>query len=97
MVPAIPGYIHSQILERIGYITSYNHETKCPNWVAWYLTAEHTDGPYLRNGVPYCDEGGSAIGIGYVTAETLSGDYFLDRESEEPRQLLSDWPKTNTI
>ena len=92
LAPAIPGCIPSQILERIGYITSYNHETKCPNWVAWHLTAEHTDGPYPRNGVPYCDEDGSAIGIGYFTAETLRGDYFLDCESEEPRQLLSDWP-----
>lgn len=35
-------------LYRIGYSVSYNEKTKCPNWVAWHLTAEHTDGPYKR-------------------------------------------------
>ena len=43
LAPAMPGYVPSKILERIGYIVSYNHETKCPNWVAWHLTQEHTD------------------------------------------------------
>ena len=88
----MPGYVPSQILERLGYITSYNHDTKCPNWVAWHLTKERTDGPFPRKGVPYYDEDGTAIGIGDVTLETQRGDYFLDRESEEPRQLLTDWP-----
>ena len=92
LAPAMPGYIPSQILERLGYITSYNHETKCPNWVAWHLIKERTDGPFPRKGVPYYDEDGIAIGIGTVTPETQRGDYFLDRESEEPRQLLTDWP-----
>ena len=92
LAPAMPGYVPSQILERLGYITSYNHDTKCPNWVAWHLTKERTDGPFPRKGVPYYDEDGTAIGIGDVTPETQRGDYFLDRESEEPRQLLTDWP-----
>lgn len=92
LAPAIPGNIPSQMLERIGYITSYNHDTKCPNWVAWHLTNAHTDGPFSRKGVPYYDEDGTAIGIGTVTPETQRGDYFLDIESEKPRQLLSDWP-----
>ena len=92
LAPAVPGYIPSQILERLGYITSYNHDTKCPNWVAWHLTKERTDGPIPRKGVPYYDEDGTAIGIGNVTSENQRGDYFLDRESEEPRQLLTDWP-----
>lgn len=92
LAPVMPSNIPSQILKRIGYITSYNRETKCPNWVSWHLTAEHTDGPYTRDGVPYYDEEGLAIGIGPVTPETLRGDYFLDKDSEEPRQLLSDWP-----
>ena len=91
LVPAMPGYVPSQILERLGYIASYNHETKCPNWVAWQLTAERTDGSFTRKGVPYLDENGDAIGIGPVTPENQRGDYFLDREAEEPRQLLSDW------
>ena len=92
LAPVMPNNVATQILKRIGYITSYNHETKCPNWVSWHLTAEHTDGPYTREGVPYYDEEGSVIGIGSVTPETLHGDYLLDKESEEPRQLLSDWP-----
>lgn len=37
-----------QILSRKAYIVSYNEETKISNWVAWKLTADHTDGPYKR-------------------------------------------------
>ena len=37
-----------QIIQRKAYIVSYSKETKCPNWVAWHLTADHTDGPYGR-------------------------------------------------
>ncbi|MBR6433610.1 MAG: DNA/RNA non-specific endonuclease, partial [Bacteroides sp.] len=37
-----------QILYRKAYIVSYNKETKQPNWVAWRLTAEHTDGNVRR-------------------------------------------------
>ncbi|MBR3479171.1 MAG: DNA/RNA non-specific endonuclease [Prevotella sp.] len=39
------------VIRRKGYVTSYNTETKNPNWVAWHLTAEHTDGdvPRLNN------------------------------------------------
>ena len=95
LAPAMPGYIHSQILERIGYITSYNNDTKCPNWVSWHLTAEHVDGSFPRRGVPYYDDNGNAIGIGPVNSENQRGDYFLDRDAESPRQLLSDWPNND--
>lgn len=44
----LPKGTPSQILNRIGYTTSYNFNTKCPNWVAWHLTADHTDGPIKR-------------------------------------------------
>lgn len=37
-----------QILERTGYTTSYNRDTKTPNWVAWHLTREHTRGHNQR-------------------------------------------------
>lgn len=40
--------VPEQILHRKGYTVSYNRETMQPNWVAWYLTAEHTDGVYAR-------------------------------------------------
>ena len=48
-----PTLTHSNsiILKRIGYVTSYNKDTRQPNWVAWHLTAEHVDGdvPRLNN------------------------------------------------
>jgi endonuclease G len=39
---------YTSVLQRESYITSYNSETKCPNWVAWHLTAEHADGEIAR-------------------------------------------------
>ena len=39
------GGPRGQIITRRAYITSYNSTTKQPNWVAWCLKAEHTDGP----------------------------------------------------
>lgn len=48
--------ISEQILYRTSYVTSYNKDTKIPNWVAWNLSAEHTDGPYRRLGNFHEDE-----------------------------------------
>ena len=90
----LPKDTPSQILNRIGYTTSYNHKTKCPNWVAWHLTSEHVDGPFTRKGMPYYDVDGSVIGIGHVTPKTQRGDYFIDLQAEEPRQEFSDWTDT---
>lgn len=90
----IPRTIRSlpeQILKRVGYITSYNNVTKCPNWVAWKLTREHTDGPYPKTGVPYYSDDGSVIGIGKITPETLKNNFFIDLVAEKPRQEHSDW------
>jgi len=36
------------ILQRKGYVVSYNTELKIPNWVAWHLTADHADGDVKR-------------------------------------------------
>ncbi len=36
------------ILERKGYVTSYNKQRKTPNWVAWTLTRQHTYGDIQR-------------------------------------------------
>ncbi len=80
-----------QILERIAYSVSYNHETRCPNWVAWTLTAEHTDGPHTRKGIPYYNENLEAIGIGKVSKYILRSGYFVDTEVPAPRQDHSDW------
>ena len=38
-----------QLLHRKGYTTSYNSQTKTPNWVAWHLTKSHTYGSNQRN------------------------------------------------
>ena len=46
--PAPRADLPSQILHRKGYTVSYNKETMQPNWVAWHLTAEHTDGECAR-------------------------------------------------
>lgn len=81
----------SQILKRIAYTTSYNKNTKCPNWVAWHLKSENLDGPYHRSGVPYYDDNGSAIGIANFSPEIVYGDYFVDMEANAPRQEHSDW------
>ena len=89
----LPKETPSQILNRIGYTTSYNCNTKCPNWVAWHLTSGHTDGPFPRKGVPYYSNDGRVEGIGYVTQETCRNGYFMDLEANEPRQQLSDWTR----
>lgn len=52
-IPRILNNLPSQILKREGYSISYNNATKNANWVAWHLTAEHTDGSWKRNGIPY--------------------------------------------
>ena len=89
----LPKGTPSQILNRIGYTTSYNCNTKCPNWVAWHLTSVRTDGPFTRKGVPYYSNDGIVDGIGNVTPETCRNGYFVDLEAKEPRQQLSDWTR----
>ena len=48
-IPKIPCDIPEQIINRKAYTVSYNKETKCPNWVAWYLSASHADGEWARS------------------------------------------------
>lgn len=48
--------VSEQILYKSAYVVSYNKDTKIPNWVAWHLTADHTDGPYKRLNYFYEDE-----------------------------------------
>lgn len=45
--------LHGQLLNRYAYVASYNKDTRLPNWVAWYLTKEHTYGPHKRNGLRF--------------------------------------------
>ena len=48
-IPKILRNVPEQIINRKAYTVSYNKETKCPNWVAWYLPANHTDGEWARS------------------------------------------------
>lgn len=50
LLPALMNTPQEQLLVRTGYITSYNKTTRLPNWVAWHLTASHTNGPHTRKG-----------------------------------------------
>lgn len=45
----LPPNIPNQLICRNAYTLSYNKDTRCPNWVAWYLTADHTDGEWGRS------------------------------------------------
>ena len=90
-IPKRIQQVSEQILSRYAYITSYNQDTKCPNWVAWNLKCDLTDGPYSRKGVPYYDDNGCAIGIPSFTEDVVSGDYFIDMDVQNPRQEHIDW------
>lgn len=48
-IPAPLSDHPEQILRHVAYILSYNKETKIPNWVAWHLTADHSDGTVSRS------------------------------------------------
>lgn len=54
--PASLSGVSEQMIKKKSYITSYNQDTKTPNWVAWHLTAEHTDGPIGRSNAFHEDE-----------------------------------------
>lgn len=45
-----------QMLERTGYVVSYNKTTRLPNWVAWHLTAERTEGSAKRSDVDFAED-----------------------------------------
>lgn len=54
--PIISDTIPNILLKRFCYSVSYNSNTRQPNWVAWKLTAEHTDGIYGRINTFFEDE-----------------------------------------
>ena len=45
-----------QILQRKGYMVSYNKDLRLPNWVAWHLTAAHTTGASKRGGIKFQED-----------------------------------------
>ena len=51
-----PKGIQEQLISRTAYTLSYNKDTRNPNWVSWILTANHTDGPYKRDGIKFAED-----------------------------------------
>jgi endonuclease G len=49
-IPAAPG---GRIVQHGAYVSSYNTETLIPNWVAYELTAEETEGNRSREGMEF--------------------------------------------
>ena len=45
-----------QILKRVAYTASYNSDLRIPNWVAWQLTGDHTEGKNKRAGVKFHED-----------------------------------------
>lgn len=56
VVQTSPEGMPEQILKRTGYVTSYNKTTLLPNWVAWHLTAERTEGSAKRSDVDFAED-----------------------------------------
>ena len=88
-----------QILKRKGYTTSYNSNTKNPNWVAWHLTKAHTYGSVQRkNEVFTVDEdakGGRATDNDYYNSRydrghmCPAGDNKWDKQAMEQSFLFT--------
>ncbi len=61
-----------QILRRTGYTTSYNKESRNPNWVAWHLTKGHTYGKNKRSEEVFTEDTD-------VTPRATNDDYYNSR------------------
>ncbi|MBO7046485.1 MAG: DNA/RNA non-specific endonuclease [Prevotella sp.] len=62
-----------QILKRKGYTTSYNEQTRNPNWVAWHLTKSHTYGSNQRKNEVFTED------MDIKGARATDRDYFNSR------------------
>lgn len=49
MIVAMPGSTPSQMIDYTGFTVSFNPEAHQPNYVAWELTADETDGQISRS------------------------------------------------
>lgn len=88
-IPYMEDGVPRQIIRREAYTTCYNHDTRCPNWVAWVLTREKVQASTEKK--IWFDEKGNAIGINSFTGDMIKGTYIYDAEAEEPRPQLNDW------
>ena len=62
-----------QMLNRRGYTTSYNSQTKTPNWVAWHLTKVHTYGKNQRSQVQFTED------VDVKAPRATDQDYYSSR------------------
>lgn len=69
-LPRITKGDKGQVLRRIGYTTSYNKDTKLPNWVAWQLTAGHTTGRHKRDGIDFQED------LDVPSPRAVDSDYY---------------------
>ena len=93
-IPFMNNDAPMQTLRRESYTSCYNHDTKCPNWVAWALTKESAQGEIEKK--IWFDENGYAIGISNFKPEYVKGTYIYDAEAEEPRPEFKDWEQMPT-
>lgn len=56
LVPAPSARYSEQRLSRAGYEVSYNAQNRIPNWVAWLLTSNHTNGSFKRSGIAFQED-----------------------------------------
>ena len=62
--------VSEQIIKKKAYIVSYNKDTRIPNWVAWHLTSDHSDGSIGRSNAFYEDE---EVPVPRATSEDYRG------------------------
>lgn len=89
----------SQLLRREGYVVSYNKDNRIANWVMWHLTADHTSGPFKRDGAKFLTDP-EADGPQVTTYDYMrsgydrghlcpSGDNKWSRRAQEESFLLT--------
>lgn len=88
-IPYMADSLPRQIIRREAYTTCYNHDTRCPNWVAWVLTSESASGSVEKK--IWYDDNGNAMGIANFSPEMVRGKYIFDGEAESPSPQFSDW------
>lgn len=55
-LPATTTSDQYQIIKRTGYTVAYDKATRLPRWVAWHLTADHTNGKFSRDGLRFMED-----------------------------------------
>lgn len=76
LVNAVPSPLtdrKEQMLVRKAYTASYNSDLRLPNWVAWVLTAEHTQGKNQRSNMQFTDDADVPAPRAYHSDYTRSG------------------------